>query len=328
MQSPEPDEDQKIMAEMSKQAKKVEADYPPAFWGDEKPVGIRLPSDVIFAKFVAKPDPKIPEDKNKIAEGLAASKFINSDLRKADEEKALAKNVIKYKDFRFNLMACPTIVKQNIISQALIRNHHIVPIYPITSPEVVDPNALWESFDVSLVVAFAGYPHHRTYALSQLYGRNTFKFYDPIIMEWFLKRIHYNADKLRTVVINFGTTASSQHVNLGVRVEKIWYNLLLWFRRNNLAHLYLNFREWDHDETEDPTIIYPRMGVYRTLLTYRGLLEVVVRSGEWVDDCYASVLTTAMTLKPGETDQQVQQVTEMVKAPMRAKFSGGKPPLL
>lgn len=73
--------------------------------------------------------------------------------------------------------------------------------------------------------------------------------------------------------------------------------------------------------SEDGRVWRPRYAILRMLLQWRGLEEAEMAPGGFVTREYARLLVDAVIMQPGETSEGVRRFEDLVKAPVRSKYS-------
>jgi len=215
----------------------------------------------------------------------------------------------------FRFPDCGENVRQLILKHALVKPYEIIaPYYNATSVEVEKPYMEWEDFDISLLLAAAGNRALYEEMLTALYGKNCFEFSDPKLMLWWLKRIgDNNVSRLRDIRIYFNK-GEYDDLALPVRVEKIWYSVVVYLKpRHQLQRLGASFSKWEHTGEEEPDITNPRLGVYRTLFSFRGLVTAQVVPGGFVNDQNARDLVMAMETWPGVSNRRLRLIEQSIR---------------
>lgn len=225
----------------------------------------------------------------------------------------------------FRFLDCPDDVYKLILHFALVRDRDrtIVPYYNANSVELDEPDKEYQNIDISLLVATAGNNVLYEAALTALYGGNRFDFQEPRVMLWWLKRIGDNSvSKLRKVRLGIiqGEHQFRGYTIPDVRIEKLWYDTLVWFKpRQRLTEIFINLAPWtisrwtkDGWEEAEADEMAPKYGVYRTLLSFRGLDSAIVNPGPFVDAGAARILEEAMTLPQGGSSQEISRMEATV----------------
>lgn len=142
-------------------------------------------------------------------------------------------------------------------------------------------------------------------ATAAFYGNSVFTFNDPTLALWWMKRIGSNLRKVREIRFNLGD--GEVKPSMSVRSERVWQLLSTWLKpRHKLDSIIINTKAWrtrsfrDYDPLREPSTFVARHNVMRTLLKFRGLTDVRIVPGRWVNAFEAEVLERAMLLKDGE----------------------------
>ena len=226
----------------------------------------------------------------------------------------------------FNFLGCPDNVRQHILRHVLHNNKTIKPYYNFGSLELPAHMATRENYP-TVVAAFAGYAELVDQTTTILYGENFFHLRDAQVALWWLKRIGSdNVSKLRYLFVIFDEGVAD---HFGTRREAVWRRAFsILHDHQQLYNLSIGFQSWtmqtsseDGLNSEDSRVWGPRYAILRMLLKWRGLLDAEIAPGAFVTSDYACVLANAVVMQPGETSAEVERFEDLIKAPVRTKYS-------
>lgn len=225
----------------------------------------------------------------------------------------------------FNFLGWPDNVRQHVLRCILVSDKPIKPYWNVGALEVAAENSGKENF-TTILAAFAGNKKLIDEATTILYGENIFKLSHAKVSLWWLKRIGSNISKIKRLVISVEKGVMDQ---FGTRRETLWYSIFLLLKaQHKLKYLKVSFNQWDFlvdeadglDPDKDVYIWEPRYAVLRTLLSFRGLDEAVMKPGKYVSRCHTSVLEEALVLAEGQTNQDVIELEKVIQGPIRTKY--------
>ena len=209
----------------------------------------------------------------------------------------------------------PDEVRQQMLISMLIKDDEsIVPYYHQGSVEGNREETRKPNYDITILLATAGEPRLYQEALEVFYSQNVWEFRNPRVAQWWLKKLgtkvallsHINID-LTQGVWGIGSTP----------LEKLWYMVIVWMKpRVKLHTIKISFENWDHalvhHKSEPPTEFFPvaesRLGVWSTLLSFRGLSDTDIRPGLFVSYEYAAALARTMVLRENQVDAEAERL--------------------
>ena len=227
----------------------------------------------------------------------------------------------------FNFLGCPDNVRHLILRHVLESKKAIRPYYNFGALELPAHQATRENYATDVVAAFTGDAALVEQVTTVLYGENDFHLRDAKIALWWLRRIGpANVSKLQylSVALDEGVTD-----HFGTRRETLWRQAFALLHRHQRLHsLAIGFQGWtmrtnsdDGLSSEDGRVWRPRYAILRMLLQWRGLEEAEMAPGGFVTREYARLLVDAVIMQPGETSGGVRRFEDLVKAPVRSKYS-------
>ena len=204
--------------------------------------------------------------------------------------------------------------QQMLISMLVKEGEPIIPYYHEGSVEGTRDETKNPNYNITMLLATAGSPQLYQQALETFYSQNVWEFRNPRVALWWLKKLGTKATLLRHINIHLtqgwwgiGSTPS----------EKLWYILLVWMKpRVTLSTIHVSFAQWDHavvhPKEEPPMKYFPvaetRLGVWSTLLSFRGLNVVDVTPGPFVPNKYAAALVRSMILVGDQVDAEAERL--------------------
>ncbi|KAL6717553.1 hypothetical protein ACLMJK_005468 [Lecanora helva] len=258
---------------------------------------------------------------NKVDEkfGLQTTERTSSNDSSATTREDLAKGLRRLQSFP--LLKCDYPVRRSLFHFALIKKRKIIPYYNAGSVQLHDPNRHLRNFNINLLLATAGDATLYQEALSALYSDNTFKFTDPRVMSWWLKRIgDNNVGRLRSVKmkLNDGPYHSKSGELIGhVRMERLWFTSLAYLKsRHKLEALYIDFRNWRKNiciispggggQCEQLPVdeMKPKLDYVKTLMTFQGLKEFRFKPG-YLINTFCLNFISSLLLKNGRAPRDV-----------------------
>ena len=209
----------------------------------------------------------------------------------------------------------PNEVRQQMLISMLIRDgESIIPYYHEGSVEGTRDETKKPNYDITMLLATAGEPRLYQQALEIFYGQNVWEFRNPRVALWWLKKLGTKIALLRH--INLYLTQGWWGIG-STPLEKLWYILIVWMKpRVELATIYVSFAQWDHSvvhPNEEPPMKYfpvaeSRLGVWSTLLSFRGLNVVDITPGPFVPYKYAAALVRSMILVGDQVDPEAERL--------------------
>ena len=212
----------------------------------------------------------------------------------------------------------PNKVRQRILKDILLREDEpIVPYYHEGSVEGNSEETRRPNYDITMLLATAAEPQLYHETLNIFYGQNVWEFRDPRLAQWWLKKIGTKVALLRHIDIDLtqgiwgpGSTP----------LERLWSMLIVWMKsRVKLDSINISFENWDHANVscykKPPSDIFTvaesRLGVWSTLLSYRGLNQTDITPGPFVPYDYAAALARTMVLPEGQVDAEAERLRRM-----------------
>ena len=209
----------------------------------------------------------------------------------------------------------PDIIRQQILKDILLKEDDpIVPYYYEGSVEGNSEETRRPNYDITMLLATAAEPQLYEETLKIFYGQNVWEFRNPRVAQWWLKKIGTKVALLRHIDI---------HLTQGIwgpgstPLERLWYILIVWMKpRVKLDTINISFEKWDHANIhiyeEPPAAVFPhaesRLGVWSTLLSFRGLNQTNITPGAFVPYDYAAALARTMVLPEGEVDAEAERL--------------------
>ena len=203
---------------------------------------------------------------------------------------------------------------QMLISMLVKEEEPIIPYYHEGSVEGTREETKKPNYDIAMLLATAGEPELYQQALEIFYSQNIWEFRNPRVALWWLKKLGNKAALLRH--INIYLTQGWWGIG-STPLEKLWYILIVWMKpRITLATIHVSFQQWDyavvHPKEEPPMKYFPvaeaRLGVWSTLLLFRGLNVVDITPGPFVPYKYAAALVRSMILVGNHVDSEAERL--------------------
>ena len=204
--------------------------------------------------------------------------------------------------------------QQMLISMLVKEDESIIPYYHEGSVEGDSEETKRPNYDIAMLLATAGEPRLYQEALEIFYSRNVWEFKNPRVAPWWLKKLGSKVALLRH--INIELTQGRWGIG-STPLEKLWYILIVWMKpRVNLHTIRVSFEKWDyglvHRNDEPPAKYFPvaeaRLGVWSTLLSFRGLKTTDIARGPFVPYHYAAALSRSMVLTRNQVDAEAQRL--------------------
>ena len=209
----------------------------------------------------------------------------------------------------------PDEVRQQMLISVLVKeDESIIPYYHEGSVEGDSEETKKPNYDIAMLLATAGEPRLYQEALEIFYSRNVWEFKNPRVALWWLKKLGTKVAMLRH--INIELTQGRWGIG-STPLEKLWYILIVWMKpRIELHTIEVSFEKWDyalvHRNDEPPAKYFPvaesRLGVWSTLLSFRGLKTADIAPGPFVSYGYAVVLSRSMILIGNQVDAGAQRL--------------------
>ena len=204
----------------------------------------------------------------------------------------------------------PETVRQRMLYLMLVNEDQvIIPTYYQGCIEGSVAETENKNYDIPMLLATAGNRPLYEEALTVFYGENIWGFRNPRIARWWLEKLGAKVALLRHVEIELtpGVWGPGH-----TRLEKLWLLLLQWMKpRVMLDSMVVSFEKWNNDPFQDyePCIDQSRLGVFRTLLTFRGLKQADVFPGKYVPIEYTCALESSMVLQAGQVDELAEELS-------------------
>ena len=203
----------------------------------------------------------------------------------------------------------PDEVRQQMLISILVKDDEsIIPYYHQGSVEGNREETREPNYDITMLLATAGEPRLYQQALEVFYSKNVWEFRNPRAAQWWLKKLGTKVALLRHINIDLTQGVWGPG---STPLEKLWYMLIVWMKpRVRLDTIKVSFKQWDHalvhNSNEPPTEFFPvaesRLGVWSTLLSFRGLNSAEVSPGPFVPYDYAAALARTMVLPENQAD--------------------------
>lgn len=209
----------------------------------------------------------------------------------------------------------PDKVRQLILENILLQEDEpIIPYYHEGSVEGNSEETKRPNYDITMLLATAAEPRLYHETLRIFYGQNVWKFRNPRVAQWWLKKLGTKVALLRhiDICLNQGIWGPGS-----TPLEKLWYMLIVWMKpRVKLDTIKVSFEKWDHanvrSHDKPPSELFPvaesRLGVWSTLLSFRGLNETDITPGPFVLHDYAAALARTMVLPANQVDAEAQRL--------------------
>lgn len=209
----------------------------------------------------------------------------------------------------------PDEVRQRMLVSILVREDEpIIPYYHEGSVKGYIEEPKNPNYDITMLLATAGEPWLYQQALEIFYGQNVWEFRNPRVALWWLKKLGTKVALLRH--INIHLTQGWWGIGC-TPLEKLWCILIVWMKpRVRLHTIEVSFEQWDHAlvhrHAETPTKYFPvaesRLGVWSTLLSFRGLNYTNITAGPFVPYEYAAALSRSMLLVGSQVDTEAERL--------------------
>ncbi len=207
----------------------------------------------------------------------------------------------------------PDEVRQQMLISMLVKDDgSIIPYYHQGSVEGNWEETRKPNYDITMLLATAGEPRLYQQALEIFYSKNVWEFGNPRVAQWWLEKLGTKVALLRH--INIGLTQGVWGIG-STPLEKLWYTLIAWMKpRVRLDTIKVSFEKWDHalvhNRNEPPTEFFPvaesRLGVWSTLLSFRGLKSTDISPGPFVPYDYTAALARTMVLPGNHVDVEAE----------------------
>ena len=210
------------------------------------------------------------------------------------------------------LVEWPDEVRQQMLISMLVKDEPIIPYYHQGSVEGTSEETKKPNYDIKMLLATAGEPQLYQQALEIFYSKNIWEFENPRVAQWWLKKLGAKVALLRH--INIDLTQGVWGIG-STPLEKLWYMLIVWMKpRVKLYTIKVSFEQWDHalvrNRNVPPTEFFPvaesRLGVWSTLLSFRGLNSTDISAGPFVPYDYADALARTMILPENQADAEAE----------------------
>ncbi len=204
--------------------------------------------------------------------------------------------------------------QQMLISMLVKDDESIIPYYHQGSVEGNQEETRKPNYDITILLATVGEPRLYQEALQVFYSQNVWEFRNPRVAQWWLKKLGTKVVLLRH--INIDLTQGVWGIG-STPLEKLWYMLIVWMKsRVKLDTIKVSFEKWDHalvhHKNEPPTKFFPvaesRLGVWSTLLSFRGLSDTYITPGLFVSYDYAAALARTMMLRENQVDAEAERL--------------------
>ena len=204
--------------------------------------------------------------------------------------------------------------QQMLISMLVKEDDSIIPYYHEGSVEGTRDETKKPNYDITMLLATAGDPRLYQQALEIFYSQNVWEFRNPRVALWWLLKLGTKVALLRH--INIHLTQGWWGIG-STPLEKLWYILIVWMKpRVELSTIQVSFKQWDHavvhPKEEPPRKYFPvaesRLGVWSTLLSFRGLNVVDIAPGPFVPYKYAAALARSMLLIGDQVDPEAERL--------------------
>ena len=209
----------------------------------------------------------------------------------------------------------PNEIRQQMLISVLVKeDDSIIPYYHEGSVEGDSEETKKPNYDIAMLLATAGEPRLYQEALEIFYSRNVWEFKHPRVALWWLKKLGTKVALLRH--INIELTQGRWGIG-STPLEKLWYIIIVWMKpRVKLYTIRVSFEKWDyasvHRNNEPPAKYFPvaqaRLGVWSTLLSFRGLRTTDIARGPFVPYKYAAALSRSMILIGNQVDAEAQRL--------------------
>lgn len=209
----------------------------------------------------------------------------------------------------------PNEVRQRTLKHILLKEDQpIRPYYHEGSVEGNSEETKRPNYDITMLLATAAQPQLYQEALKIFYGQNLWEFRNPRVAQWWLKKLGTKVALIRQIDIYLSQGIWGPG---GTPLEKLWYMLIVWMKpRLKLDTFNISFENWNHanirSHDKPPPAIFShaeaRLGVWSTLLSFRGVDHCEIIPGPFVPGDYTAALARSMVLPEGQVDGEAERL--------------------